>query len=556
MSTSTMSNFNIDLDKFNLLGLKNLINSKFSYRLMQNLFECYYSDISFNDKSFLEICELYKIVSNEEILDVLDPSGQLLVFFDREYIDPKFYHIKDKVHELGFFFRNFNSVTNTVELVTSMDNIDNNRVSIHFPETRVVIKAMSPLNYKLFTGAHLENLYNPSVLFFRIVADAVEMKCTDIHFQSFKLDANKSVYPIEYRIGNNLVTRNLFQISEYLNEAMIKEIISKNTNYNNTDLKSLSGVTDSILDPFFVGGFDLRVNVSKTICGFKITIRIMGASDLVQDINNLGFHPKVNEILERVTRVNNGMTLVTGPMRSGKNTTLFAILNRMKDRPINIMDISSPTETLLPINQINYENNVEHLKSVISSCKKHDLNVAHINELPNKDVADSVYDLVNSSVAVLTTFHINRIWHLCYKIKEYFQENTYNIFTHLNYVFNQKIFIKQCPHCQDTFTLTENSNLFPEVLELCYKFGITSYKVSKGCNKCNHTGVVRGIQPYVEFIVVDDELRRKLFRSQNLYDMELAIYDTVKEQKTSLEDFVIEDVRNGVLHPNQLVNLL
>ena len=228
----------------------------------------------------------------------------------------------------------------------------------------------------------------------------------------------------------------------------------------------------------------------------------------------------------------------------------------MKDRPINIIDISSPTETILPVNQINYENNVEHLKSVISACKKHDLNVAHINELPNKEVADSVYDLVNSSVAVLTTFHINRIWHLCYKIKEYFQENTFNIFTHLNFVFNQKIFIKQCPHCQETYMVSPNANLLPEVLELCQRFGIASYMESKGCAMCGNTGVQRRMQPYVEFIVVDDDLRRQLFKSANLYEMEMAIFNKVKEQKTSLEDFVVEDVRRGILHPNQLVSLL
>lgn len=551
-----LDKFDVDLSKFNLLNFKDLIKKKFSYNLMKNLFESYYSNILFNDRVLLEVCEMYKIATNEEILKSLDPNDEHMVFFDKEFVDLKFYHIKDKVHELGFYFKSYNSIDNVVELVTSMDNVNNNRVSIHFPETKVVIKAMTPLNYRLFKGEELSYIFNPLVLFFRIIADAIEMKCTDVHFQTFKLTANKSTYPIEYRIGNNLVSRNLFNIDSYLNESMIKEVIKNKTNYVTTDLKSMKGITDSILDPFFVGGNDLRINVSKTISGFKTTVRIMGASDLVKDISNLGFRPKVNEVLERVTRVNNGMTLVTGPMRSGKNTTLFAILNKMKDRPINIFDISSPTETLLPINQINYENNVDHLKSVISSCKKHDLNVAHINELPNKDVADSIYDLVNSSVAVLTTFHINRIWHLCYKIKEYFQENTYNIFTHLNYVFNQKIFIKQCPHCQETFSLTDKSNLFPEVMELCLKFGISSYKVSKGCSRCDYTGVLPGIQPYVEYIIVDDSLRRKLFKAQNLYEMEMVIYNVVKEQGTSLEDFVIEDVKLGILHPNQLVNLL
>ena len=156
----------------------------------------------------------------------------------------------------------------------------------------------------------------------------------------------------------------------------------------------------------------------------------------------------------------------------------------------------------------------------------------------------------------MTTFHINRIWHLCYKLQEYFGDNIYNLFTNLNYVFNQKIFIKQCPHCQDTYNLDRHSNLYPEVIELASRFNISSYRQSRGCKLCNHTGVQQGIQPYVEYIVFDEELRSGLFNCSTLHEMELLIKNKVMKENTSLEYFVIADVLQGTLHPNQLVTLL
>ena len=123
-------------------------------------------------------------------------------------------------------------------------------------------------------------------------------------------------------------------------------------------------------------------------------------------------------------------------------------------------------------------------------------------------------------------------------------------------MFNQKIFIKQCPHCQETYQLDKHSNLFPEVLELAEKYNVTSYKESRGCEQCNHTGVMKGIQPYVEYIIFDEDFRTKLFNCSSLYEMELLIKDKVRKENTCLEYFVLEDISSGILHPNQLTTLL
>lgn len=543
--------------EFNMVDTVDFINSKPVFKLLKQRLESIYMDL-YDDYTLMRVCELYKIVTNDDLLDSLDPGKKLMCYLQKEFIHPKFSSIADNVHNLGFYFAKYDENKNEVHIVTSMNNINNHQIELYFSDTKVRIYAVTPLNYELLSIKKDPNeLLEPSLVFFRIVADAVQVKATDVHFMCYRVSALNNSYPIKYRIGNDLVTRNLFYLDSHLNSEIIKDVMRRETTFNVTDIDSQGGVNAAIYNPFYETGNDLRLNVTKTICGYKYTVRIMGAGELVTSISNLGFKPKVNLTLERVVRSSNGLTLVTGPQRSGKNTTLFAILNQMVERPLNIVDYSSPVETIIPgVIQVNYNGSSEYLDSLVKSCKKHDVDIALINELPNKDIANSVYDLVNSSVGVMTTFHINRIWHLCYKLQEYFGDNIYNLFTNLNYVFNQKIFIKQCPHCQDTYNLDRHSNLYPEVIELASRFNISSYKQSRGCKLCNHTGVQQGIQPYVEYIVFDEELRSGLFNCSTLHEMELLIKNKVMKENTSLEYFVIADVLQGTLHPNQLVTLL
>lgn len=74
----------------------------------------------------------------------------------------------------------------------------------------------------------------------------------------------------------------------------------------------------------------------------------------------------------------------------------------------------------MPFTQVDYGGDESTLLNAVRLAKKQDVNVAYINELPNKEVAFSVRDLVNSSVYVLTTMHMDRLWHLPYKLKEYY----------------------------------------------------------------------------------------------------------------------------------------
>ena len=58
------------------------------------------------------------------------------------------------------------------------------------------------------------------------------------------------------------------------------------------------------------------------------------------------FTKEQQETLSRIIRLKNGLVLVNGPTGSGKSTTLYTILNEIKDDDINISTLEDPVEIL------------------------------------------------------------------------------------------------------------------------------------------------------------------------------------------------------------------
>ncbi|MGB9846121.1 MAG: GspE/PulE family protein, partial [Desulfotomaculales bacterium] len=97
---------------------------------------------------------------------------------------------------------------------------------------------------------------------------------------------------------------------------------------------------------------DLRVSSMPTIFGEKIVLRILDKSIGIIPIDELGFEEYNFARFLNLLRHTYGMVLITGPTGSGKTTTLYAVLNRLRSPELNIVTIEDPVEYVLEgINQ-------------------------------------------------------------------------------------------------------------------------------------------------------------------------------------------------------------
>lgn len=542
--------------------LKSILKEKYPALYIDFRDAGYFED----DELFLESIELYKIVSREELINMFNNYGKPYVNCKASETSKGIEDRLDKIKDSGLFVYKVNDLLKSMTVVRSVYSNANENCSIYFSEYSFNVMYVTPLNYKILAGGEdiLYSMYNPIMLYKRIVYDAIENHVSDIHITNYltsdlddsdelRSKGSKYRYEIAYRKLNDYIPQNLFKLNKELNNNLVETIVRERTSGFSVDLTAVEGVKTSWLNPIYDGETTLRITCSSTGGGYTMVTRISRIASLTAEIEYLGFNDKVNKALKRLSAKEYGVTFVTGPVRAGKNTTVNAMVNQIIKKPLKLKEFSSPIEIRQPFEQLDYNDDRRTLDAFIDLVKKQDVDMAVINELPKKEVAEAVLDLVNSSIGVLTTFHIDRIWDFPYKLKDYFGKSYIDLITKINGVINQKMFVLQCPYCQ----VKEFDETLPAyILDKLKEHDISVYKKSKGCPRCRGTGKSDRVQPFAEFLIFDRDIKSKLLRCEKTYEMEDVIKDAVESNHNSLEDFIVEAIRDGKLHPLDLEKIL
>lgn len=214
----------------------------------------------------------------------------------------------------------------------------------------------------------------------------------------------------------------------------------------------------------------------------------------------------------------------------------------------------------MPFAQVDYQEDSKRLLSLVRLTKKQDVDVAFLNEIPTKEVAFAVSDLAESSIYVITTMHLDRLWQLPYRLYDYYGESYKNVISQINGVLNQKMFGVQCPHCREEKLLSELKS--EPIYKLLSSKGVNSYFVTKGCKYCRDeiTGssgfIIGRNQPYAEHLIFTEEIKEHLLRCEHPWDMELYLKAKIREKAQALEDYMVDGVKSGDLNVESLEYIL
>ncbi len=98
---------------------------------------------------------------------------------------------------------------------------------------------------------------------------------------------------------------------------------------------------------------DARVASSPSPNGEKLSLRLLDVRSLTMSGKKLGMTVSQREIFDKCIRLPHGLILNTGPTGSGKTTTLYIALQKIRDEDRNILSIEDPIEFRIPgINQM------------------------------------------------------------------------------------------------------------------------------------------------------------------------------------------------------------
>ncbi|HEV8447569.1 MAG TPA: ATPase, T2SS/T4P/T4SS family [Gemmatimonadaceae bacterium] len=154
---------------------------------------------------------------------------------------------------------------------------------------------------------------------------------------------------------------------------------------------------------------DLRVSTLPASHGEKVVIRVLDGRATVPTLDGMGFHGEELERIERLLQSREGLILVTGPTGSGKTTTLYAALRRIKERGVNIVTVEDPIEYRLPgIVQVQVNEKAGlTFATALRSIMRQDPDVVLIGEIRDRETAEIAIQASLTGHLVLSTLHTN-----------------------------------------------------------------------------------------------------------------------------------------------------
>jgi type IV pilus assembly protein PilB len=259
-----------------------------------------------------------------------------------------------------------------------------------------------------------------------------------------------------------------------------------------------------------VGGrpIDMRVATLPTVYGEKIVMRLLDKSNVMLDLEDLGFAEKALKRFQKSFTKPYGAILVTGPTGSGKSTTLYAALNILNSPEKNIITVEDPVEyRLTGINQVQVNTRAGMtFAAALRSILRCDPDIVMVGEIRDRETALIAIESALTGHLVLSTLHTNDAPGALSRLTEMGIE-PFLTSSAVDAVLAQRLARRLCAHCKEPYTPTREmlrKNDFPP--EICDRDDVVLYR-AKGCSRCNNTGY-RGRLGMYEVMIVSEAIRR------------------------------------------------
>lgn len=298
-----------------------------------------------------------------------------------------------------------------------------------------------------------------------------------------------------------------------------------------------------------IGGEEtfFRVATSDTTWGEMATIRILGRTDSIINLDILGMQPEIMESFQRIIQSPFGMVLVAGPTGSGKTTTLYAAINKLDRSRNNILTIEDPVEyNFQGINQIQVNRAADiTFASGLRGIMRLDPDKIMIGEIRDTETASSAVQASLTGHLVLSSIHANdsagTLFRLIHLGIDHFLINS----SVLGMV-SQRLIRLSCPHCS---TMVKPSADISKVFEIEMGEPLKEYKKGEGCSYCHQTGYL-GRTGVFELLAMDNNIRKMFSSGASANEIKSAAIE--KGMVSMLKDGLMK-VKQGLTTPIEVL---
>lgn len=343
----------------------------------------------------------------------------------------------------------------------------------------------------------------------RIIDEAYNIDSSDIH-----IEASETSGRVRLRVDGRLMERFLILKEDYA--ALINKIkIAANLDIAEKRLPQDGRI--SLRHETRVQ--DIRVSVVPSIHGEKVVMRLLKKTTTEITLESLGLRARQLETYKNSVRKSHGIILISGPTGSGKTTSLYATLNLLNRKDVNILTIEDPVEyTIDGITQVHLREDIGLTFSrALRTFLRQDPDIIMLGEIRDAETAQMAVRAALTGHLVLSTIHTNSAWGIVTRLHD-MGIAPFLIASTLNMAVAQRLVRRLCSHCrQET---TEQAHM--PIPRTCFSFP-DRYWMPSGCPECNYTGY-SGRSAVFEIIEMTETLR-----------------NAVKENRTEIKDYLVSE---------------
>ncbi|OGR50398.1 MAG: hypothetical protein A2X33_07115 [Elusimicrobia bacterium GWA2_51_34] len=340
---------------------------------------------------------------------------------------------------------------------------------------------------------------------------ALTMRASDIH-----LEPQRNALFVRFRVDGVLKT-----IHEFPKPAQAA-ITSRIKVMANMDISEKRLPHDGQINIEREGrNIDLRVSTLPAKYGEKVVIRILDKSGMAIGLDTLGLEPDMQSTFESLIESPHGIILVTGPTGSGKTTTLYSVLSKIRSPFKNIITLEDPIEYELlcgSANEMGITQVQVHPKigltfaAGLRSALRQDPDVIMVGEIRDKETAETAMTAAMTGHLVLSTLHTNDAPSALGRLLDMGIESYLMASTVIG-ILAQRLLRVLCSDCKQKYQppLRALKNMFPARQNL----EKSVFYRAKGCPHCQGTGYL-GRHGVFELLVMSDELKQLIHDGQNL----------------------------------------
>lgn len=255
---------------------------------------------------------------------------------------------------------------------------------------------------------------------------------------------------------------------------------------------------------------DIRVSSLPASHGEVLVLRFQRRDEKLLELDSLGFTAENLTRFRGFIRRQAGLVIITGPMNSGKSTTLYAAIHALTAPETSIVTLEDPIERQLPgICQVQMRERTGLTYPVaLRALLRQDAEKILLGEIRDEETAALAVRIALTGHLLLTTLHTDDCVDAIFRLRE-MGVPAYLLAAVLTGIVSQRLVRRLCPACREAYTIPADS-AEAQALGKDYQAGMKLWR-ARGCDACQGTGS-RGRLALHELLPLTPALRQLILQ--------------------------------------------